>query len=338
MLSTFSGKLVDHPCTGACYKFPPGWVHPDDAESKEADVEDVKTTKATRLSLIDLLRKEVPVVRLKPLESKMMCHCIALPCGYPVYGCSCGQKDVVIEMRYVPHGTGVPINQDFLNTWSYWNHLHSQYFKFKTTYHPEIWVSGHHTQECLFKMCKTVEEVYEAEAEAKATAASVEETTPTSNSAPDLTPFLDYSEPRIGPKGGGKRQCYKKPPKRGRKKSENHHVDVRVADPLPVSKSDFLFWDDVLDKSYTLFCACGEEHTIRLKSATQAFNSDFKCSTCGSVSGLANYIMQKSEERYEEIMYPVDAWDDYSSYSSGISYWSDYWDLRTIWPEDQYQW
>jgi hypothetical protein len=350
MLSTISGELVDHSCTGACYKFPPGWVHPDDTESKrdtperESKEADVKTT---RVSLAEKLKKEIPTMRLEPLQNQMMCNCIALPCGYPVYGCSCGQKDVVVEMRFVPYGTGVPINQYS------WNNSGSLYFKckfkFKTTYHPEIWVSGHHTQECLLKMGKTVEEVYEVAAEATVTEPVVTEPVVKVTMAEKLLPFLDYSTPVTGlGKGSGNRRRLKKRSnrsKRANNKVSNHHIDVRVSDPFPVSQSDSLFWDDVLDKDYIFYCDCGNEKTIRLKSVTQAFNSDFKCSTCGAVSGLANYIMDMYEVHYHDPQSEEDdleIWDTWDTWSDYIYYSDETWstfdpsDISNGWDPSEY--
>lgn len=322
MLSTISGELVDHPCTGACYKFPPGWVHLDDTESKrdtpeqESKEADVKTTS---VSFAEKLKKDIPTMKLEPLQSRLMCNCIGLPCGYPVYGCSCGQKDVVFEMRFVPYVTSVPINQYS------WKNSGSLYFK--TTYHREIWVSGHHTQECLLKMGKTVEEVYEVAAEATVTEPVVTEPVVKVTMAEKLLPFLDYSTPVTGlgkGSGGGNRRRLKKRPKRAKNKVSNYHIDVRVSDPFPVSQSDSLFWDNVLDKNYIFYCDCGNEKTIRLKSVTQAFNSHFKCSTCSAVSGLAKNIMDMYEVHYHDLQSEEDDFDTWSTWSDSI-YYSDSW-------------
>lgn len=325
MIQTPFGTHVDHPCTGQCYKLSPLDEATCDSDSKrdvseQKSKEAVTVTKPIEISLAEKLKRDVFTVRLEPLQNKMMCNCVSMPCGYPVYGCSCGQKDVVIEFRYVPDSTCVPIP-------TYWCVERKEY-KVITYYSPEIWASGHHTPECLFKMGKTIEEVCEAETTA-ASAVEVEaQPVVKVTEAEKLLSFLDYpasSAPSTGlrkKKGSrdGNLRRLKKRPKRAKSKVGNHHVDVRVHDPLPISKSDSLFWDSVLDKDYTYYCDCEEEQTIRLKSATQAFNSDFKCSTCGSRSGLADYIMQMGQEHYDGPLWENDDWDMYSDYDDWDMY------------------
>lgn len=320
MMTTPSGAYVNHPCSGKCYTLPADF---DKAQESKDDV--------VKISLAEKLRKDVFEIELKPLESRMTHNCVSLPCGYPVYGCSCGQKDVVVLLRYVPSRSEI----------KHWWPMSP--IVYKVQYFPEIWISGNHTQVCLSKVGKTLEEIYEAETlvktEAVAAASEVVELSPAKNSCViDLTEYLDYDFPVAlkGVRGKcGKRRPFKKSPKRGKDKSDNHHVDVRVSDPLPISKSDYLFWDDVIGQTYNYSCGCGFEYEIRLKSAQMAFNSDFKCSICGLISDLANSILIKYNRDIEDCLWKDNCYCDYCNnygyYGHSYDSYSDNYSNYTDW-------
>lgn len=260
---------INHPCTGQCYTPP---VYYDKTQESRDNV--------VELSLAEKLRKDVFEIELKPLQSKVMHNCVSLPCGYPVYGCSCGQKDVIIQFRSIPSNSGVNL--------------------------PEIFISGHHTQKCLSKVGKTVEEVYEEET---LITSAVKLLPSKSNRSADLSKYFDYDLPYVfkGVRGkSGKKSFFKKSPKRGRKKSDKHHIDVRVSDTLPVSRSDSSFWDTIIGQTYNYGCACGIEYDIRLQNSQMAFNSDFKCSNCGEISNFSSSIMIDYEIYLKNCM-----WDDH---------------------------
>ena len=262
MIQTPSGMYVDHICTGQCYELP----------SKEVDYESIK------FSWAKMLKKEVLIHRLEPLKTDLICNCVSMPCGYPVYGCTCGQKDVVMELRYVPHVTGSSLMRN-------------------KSYNIEIYVSGKHTHECMLKIGKSLDNVIEDEVEREishTTDSSVTVTTVTD--IKKTLPFIDYSYPLFklkkgkGYRGGNWRKFKKNHSKNIKNKSTKHHVDVRIDDPLSIPKSDSLFWDEILNKNYSLSCKCEEDRMIKLNNSAQAFYSDFRCSTCNSITGLSELI------------------------------------------------
>ena len=310
-----TGDYSYHPCTGKCSAFP---TMKNTSESKEDVAE--RESKVIE-TLIEKLRAAIPIAVLKPLNSKMLHNCVSLPCGYPVYGCSC-RDDAVIEIRWIPFL--VSYQKIVRCDWRF-PLIYRSYFKTKERFYPELWVSGFHTQHCLQKMGKTVEEVYETEYEATTFVDTVAEAPPVSYSPIDLTKYLDYEAPltlkmkkgrrdkRVvnQSKRGKNKERGGKRAKKGKNKVKDHHVDVRVSDPFLVSRSDALFWDDIIGKPYVHICACGAEYSIPLRSVADAFNSNFRCPECDYLNNVGRLICESYDDYYYD--YDYDYYYDYDS-------------------------
>lgn len=160
---TPSGINSEHLCSGACKKENPpsvfSHIWKDEKESKEEVVEHESKVAEPKANYAKLL-KEPTGVLLKPFPTGMKHNCVQLPCGYPVYGCTCDSEDKRVDLSYIRkdsftrHSIRVPIWKNRKNSY---NPKHIR----KSTINPEIFLYGEHTTLCRWKAGKTIEEVDE---------------------------------------------------------------------------------------------------------------------------------------------------------------------------------
>lgn len=162
---TPSGINSEHLCSGACKKEDPSPVFSHfykkevvERESKEEEVVERESKVAEPKTSYAKLLKEPTNVLLEPFSTVMKHNCVELPCGYPVYGCTCDSEDKRVELSYVVaysftrYSIQVPICKNSYNP---------KYLK-KSTINPEFFLYGEHTVFCRWKAGKTIEEVDEA--------------------------------------------------------------------------------------------------------------------------------------------------------------------------------